>query len=216
MGILAAAFLLLFGVAEINYHLLKVKAELTRKFVHLGTGILTLLFPVMLGNHWLVLLLCASFAAILIISLRFRLLPSINAIDRFSVGSLAYPVSVYGCYLLYDYYQDFQYFYIPVLTLAVCDPVAALTGKRWPWGKYSIGKETKTMMGSGMFLASAVILFVALNLSFHPQTAVFLMIWRAIIVASFACIAEAISGKGTDNLSIPAASAMALVIVNHV
>jgi dolichol kinase len=67
-----------------------------------------------------------------------------------------------------------------------------------------------------MFLVSALILFVTLNLSFHPQTAIFLIIWRGIIVASFACIAEAISGKGTDNLSIPAASAIALAIVNYV
>lgn len=30
----AIAFLLLFGIAELLYHYLKVKVELTRKFVH--------------------------------------------------------------------------------------------------------------------------------------------------------------------------------------
>jgi phytol kinase len=78
-AMLAGAFLALFGLAELLYHYLNVKAELTRKLVHAGTGLLTLLFPVMLNNHWLVLLLCSAFAVILLLSLRFNLLRSINA-----------------------------------------------------------------------------------------------------------------------------------------
>lgn len=217
MGILAAAFLGLFGVAEFLFHVCKVKAELTRKFVHIGTGVLTMLFPVMLGNQWLVLLLCTAFAVLLIASLYYRLLPSINGIDRFSVGSLAYPVSVYGCYLLYDYHrQDFQYFYVPVLTLAICDPVAALTGKRWPKGKYKVGNETKTLMGSVMFTLTAWILFVALSYFFHPQRSLVLVIWQGLIIAMCAAIAEAVSRKGTDNLTIPLGAALALLIVNNI
>src|SRR6478672_6779098 len=42
---LAGAFLLLFAAAEAMFHLLRIRAELTRKTVHFGTGILTLLFP---------------------------------------------------------------------------------------------------------------------------------------------------------------------------
>src|ERR1700741_4724092 len=92
--ILACSFLALFGLAEFIYHTFKVRAELTRKLVHFGTGILTLLFPVMLNNHWLVLFLCGSFALILMVSLKFNLLKSINAIDRKSHGSISYPISV--------------------------------------------------------------------------------------------------------------------------
>jgi dolichol kinase len=214
--ILSASFLALFGLAEILYHFARVKVELTRKLVHLGTGILTLLFPLMLSNHWFVLLLCGSFAVILIVSLRFKLLPSINAIDRVSVGSLAYPVSVYCCYLVFQVEQeDFTYFYIPILTLAICDPIAALTGKRWPMGKYSIGKETKTLMGSGMFLASALIVYISLTAALHPETSVLMLVWRGLIVAGIAAIAEAVSGKGTDNITIPGAVLLALYMTNY-
>src|SRR5690606_10018582 len=131
--ILAGCYLLLFGLGELLYHGFKVKVELTRKFVHLGTGLLALLFPVLLDNHWWVLLLCASFAMILICSLRFHLLKSINEIDRKSVGSLAYPVAVYGCYLSYSH-QDYQYiyYYLPIMILAISDPLAALCGKNGP------------------------------------------------------------------------------------
>ena len=214
--ILAGAFLLLFGVAELLYHFAKVKAELTRKLVHLGTGILTLLFPILLDNQWLVLLLCSSFVILLVASLKYKLLPSINAIDRFSVGSLAYPVSVYCCYLLFDKEgQDFQYFYVPILILAICDPIAALMGKRWPKGKFSVGKETKTLMGSSMFLISALLVYCTLTACLQPHTSILMLVWRGLIVASITCIAEAVSGKGTDNLTIPAAALMALYITNY-
>lgn len=216
-AILSASFLALFGIAELLYHYAHVKVELTRKLVHLGTGALTLLFPVMLSNHWFVLLLCGSFALILIVSLRFKLLPSINAIDRVSVGSLAYPASVYGCYLVFQAeHQHFGFFYIPILTLAICDPIAALAGKRWPLGKYTIGKDTKTLMGSGMFLLSAFIVYFVTVSMLNPQTGIQPLIFRGLIVAIIACTAEAVSGKGTDNLTIPAAVLGGLYFTNYV
>ncbi len=216
-AILSANFLALFGIAELLYHFAHVKVELTRKLVHLGTGALTLLFPVMLSNHWFVLLLCGSFALILIVSLRFKLLPSINAIDRVSVGSLAYPASVYGCYLVFQAeHQHFGFFYIPILTLAICDPIAALAGKRWPLGKYTIGKDTKTLMGSGMFLLSAVAVYAVTVSILNPQTELQSSIFRGLIVATIACLAEAVSGKGTDNLTIPAAVLGGLYLTSYV
>jgi phytol kinase len=216
-AILSASFLALFGIAELLYHFAHVKVELTRKLVHLGTGALTLLFPVMLSNHWFVLLLCGSFALILIVSLRFKLLPSINAIDRVSVGSLAYPASVYGCYLVFQAeHQHFGFFYIPILTLAICDPIAALAGKRWPLGKYTIGKDTKTLMGSGMFLLSAVAVYAVTVSILNPQTELQSSIFRGLIVATIACLAEAVSGKGTDNLTIPAAVLGGLYLTSYV
>lgn len=214
--ILAASFLLLFGIAELLYHWLKVPVEWTRKLVHLGTGLLTLLFPLLLENHWSVLLLCGSFALILIASLRFRLLPSINAIERFSVGSLAYPVAVYGCFLIYQEQEVLTYFYLPILTLAICDPIAALTGKKWPLGRYRIGKEYKTAMGSGMFLLTAFCVYMTGALLAHPHASVGLTIWRGLIVASVAMLAEGLSGKGTDNLTIPAAVVSMLYFTDHV
>lgn len=216
-ALLSASFLALFGIAEVLYHFAHVKVELTRKLVHLGTGALTLLFPVMLSNHWFVLLLCGSFALILIVSLRFKLLPSINAIDRVSVGSLAYPASVYGCYLVFQAeHQHFGFFYIPILTLAICDPIAALAGKRWPLGKYTIGKDTKTLMGSGMFLLSAVAVYAVTVSMLDSQTELQSIIFRGFIVATIACLAEAVSGKGTDNLTIPAAVLGGLYLTSYV
>jgi phytol kinase len=215
--ILAGCFLLLFGIAELLYHKLKVKVEITRKLVHMVTGLLALLFPVMLGNHWLVLLLSILFAIILFISLRYKLLQSINAIDRDSVGSLAYPFAVYASYLVYDYFhQQYVYFYMPVLVLAVCDPVAALSGKRWPIGKYSPAKESKTLMGSTMFFISAFLLILLLQQVLHGNAEVYKKLITALIIALVSTIAEAVTKKGYDNLAIPATVIAGLVFIDQI
>jgi len=151
------------------------------------------------------LLLCSSFAVILIASLQYKLLPSINAIDRKSHGSLLYPISVYSCYLAYTLYeQKLIFFYLPVLTLAICDPLAALFGKRYPYGKYKIGVSNKTVVGSAAFFVSSCLLTIYMAYYFQlygfQASAVVLL---TIIVASLATIAEALSGRGLDNLTIP-------------
>ena len=67
---LATAFLALFAISEFIYRTFKVEAEYTRKFVHMGTGILSLLFPVLLNSHWEVLILCTTFSVILMASFK--------------------------------------------------------------------------------------------------------------------------------------------------
>lgn len=213
--LLATSFLVLFTIAECLYHFFKVSVELTRKLVHLGTGFLTLLFPLLLNNQWLVLLLCGSFALILSLSLRFQFLKSINAIDRKSSGSLIYPVSVYLCYLAFTLHHQYICFYLPILILAICDPIAALTGKKWPKGKYKNGKDNKTLMGSGMFFISALLvcftLFFLLNIpiSFLQLTAI------SFLIAMVSCITEAISKNGYDNLTIPMSVLSLLILLNQ-
>jgi phytol kinase len=213
-AILAGFFLMLFGKAELLYHYMKVKVEITRKIVHVGTGLLTMLFPVMLANQWLVLLLCSSFAVLLVFTLKFGLLKSVNAIERESVGSIAYPVSVYISYLAFEHYgQQYIYFYLPILILAFCDPIAAFTGKKWPMGKYRINNSNKTLMGTAMFFTSA--LAVCFFLAFFSGIKITASIALLGIAISFvSALVEAASGRGYDNLTIPLSVLAVLFLAN--
>ncbi|MGI8583238.1 MAG: hypothetical protein ACR2KX_13630 [Chitinophagaceae bacterium] len=211
-GILVALFLLLFMLSEFLYHKLKVKADLTRKIVHIGTGIITLLFPLMLANHWLVLFLCASFALILILSLKFNFLKSINAIDRISYGSILYPVAVYGCYLAYDYFgKELIFFYLPVLTLAICDPVAAFIGKHFPYGIIQIGNDRKTVVGFLVFFISSVAVTLFLFYFLPPQNFSNVLL-ITFLIAAISSITELFSVKGIDNITIPASVLLVLTL----
>jgi dolichol kinase len=216
---LGSCFLALFGLAELLYHKFSVNAEYTRKLVHIGTGVLTLLFPVFLTNHWYVFLLCTVFATLLLLSLRFNFLKSINAIDRESHGSLCYSAAVYGTFLFYKWMSEpegsfLAYYYVPLLTLACCDPIAALCGKRWPWRTYRVGKGTKTMTGSIAFAVSATVLTLLLLSDLSNLNSSNLLLWSATTGVATA-VAEARSGKGLDNLTIPATAMLVLAFATY-
>ncbi|MCB0429458.1 MAG: phosphatidate cytidylyltransferase [Flavobacteriales bacterium] len=214
VALLASAFLLLFATAELLYRVFKVKAEVTRKMVHIVTGLLTLLFPPFIDGHWWVMALCGSFFLILAVSMRTGWLPSINAVDRVTRGSLLYPVVVYGCYLAYAHHRDMTLYYIPILTLAIADPMAAFVGKTFPRGRYVLLGHAKTLSGSSGFLVAAVLVAVV-SFRITTELTVSAMIIPACVIAVVSTLAEAVSHKGYDNLSIPGVSLAALWLIRY-
>lgn len=203
--LIALAYLVLFASAEWMYHRWQWKAEVTRKYVHIVTGVLTLLFPIMIHDFMAVILLCSAFAIILVLSERWNLLPSINAVERKTRGSILYPVSVTTCYYCFSIRGELIYFYAPILILAFCDPVAALLGKKWPKGAYRTFGKQKTLSGSVGFLLLAsllcyLLLTSMLEMSWQPA------IGLSLVVGLVTAFAEAITHRGYDNLTIPLAN----------
>jgi phytol kinase len=202
--VLAGAFLVLFAMGEILYHIVRIKVEYTRKFVHITTALLALAFPIYLNNHWFVMALSLIFAGILVLSLKFDLLKSINAIERSSVGSLCAPAAIYATFMAYHFSGDqLYYYYIPLSILAISDPLAALFGKRFPWRPYSIRGNSKTLMGSMMFFLSAFLVSFSFMHQFDFADSASMMILQSLCVAGMSMTTEAFSDKGWDNLFIP-------------
>ena len=104
-----------------------------------------------------------------------------------------------------------MFFYIPILILAICDPVAALIGQKWPKGHYKTLGYTKTMSGSLAFFAVAVAICMALMVGVEGisfQIALFV----SASVALFTTVAEAYTHKGFDNLTIPLVAVVVLIL----
>lgn len=211
---LSACFIGLFALAEVLYHVTKVQAEYTRKLVHVGTGILTLLFPIYLQHLWQVIVICMAFLVLLLLSLKFNLLKSINKVDRKTVGSLLYPVIVIIVYAFYQYqrqqpdgFNPYLYYYLPILLMAICDPIAALVGAQYAKGK---NIEGKTLVGSGAFFISALITSVMIYYMFTiTQQGMGLIVIHSTIIAATTMLAERYSNAGWDNFTIP------LVVVGY-
>lgn len=199
---MSTAFLLLFAISEWLYLKKNVQVEITRKISHIGTGILTLLFPVFLTSHWEVLILCSSFLVLLVLSIRFKFLKGINNVERTTYGSVLYPVAVYLVYLAYASTGNLGHFYAPILILAISDPVAALVGKNWPMIPYSIGSEEKTVAGSVAFSISAFFIAGMIWIVGGEVLSV-QSIFTVLAIAILSALTEAVSRKGWDNLSIP-------------
>lgn len=209
--ILSVMFLLLFAVAEFLYRKYSVRAEFTRKLVHIGTGILTLLFPLLLSKIISVFILCSVFGVILYISIKAELLPSINQIDRPSSGSILYPASIFICYVCFKLNNNLLCFYLPVLTLAICDPVAALIGKRWPVGSFIVRYNHKTLSGTFAFFVAALAItaFMFTQMTDLPPE---IILRKTVFLAVVASAAEAVSTRGFDNLTIPLSVLLAMKI----
>jgi dolichol kinase len=82
-------------------------------------------------------------------------------------------------------------------------------------GKYKIGKDNKTLMGSGMFLISAMLIclfsFFLLDITISYSRLVAISFFIALV----SCITEAISRNGYDNLTIPVSVLFMLTGLNQ-
>lgn len=207
-------FLLLFALAELLYHKAKIKAEFTRNLVHTGTGLLTMLFPVYFTHVWQVVIICTAFLMILLASMRYKLLPSINAISRSTAGSILYPIIVSVVFAFYLFMSRRQapvhpylFFYLPVLIMAIADPVAALAGNYF-------NKQTgrKTVAGSVAFFTTA---FSISGLLFYFLSEFDIGKWLLLssLIAFATMVAERFSKGGWDNFTIPSVAVAGLYLM---
>lgn len=211
---LAGVFLILFGSAELFYHRLKLRAEVTRKYVHVSTGLITMSFPSMIDNHWYVMALCGSFLLLLLLSMPLGIFPSINAVQRKTRGSLLFPIVVYGCFWIANVSGHWVFYYIPILILGISDPIAALVGKKWPLQPYSTFGHTKTISGSIAFFLTAFIITLIV-LFYHTELSLSFALFIACSTALGSTLLEAVSHKGYDNLTIPASAVIVLLSFNQ-
>jgi len=203
---------------EIIYHFFKVKSEYTRKAIHIVSGFVTLLYPIIFENHWPVLAINIETIILMSVTKHFNVFKSLNEVDRVTWGSYLYPVSIYLLFVSYLYFDSNIYFYIPVLILVISDPVAALSGLLYKnlSEKHSNIKyvriigTSKTIVGSFFFFFSA--LLISLIILYFEVNA-FKVIYLSIIIAVISSIVEAYSSKGLDNFTIPMSVLLVLIIV---
>jgi dolichol kinase len=209
----AISFLLIFN--ELIYRRLGLKGEITRKFAHFTATLSTVTFPYLFTDHWYVLVLAVAFFIILFISRNGTQLKSIHDINRKSVGSYLLPLSIYLTFLISNLLDNKFLYILPIIILAVCDPMAGILGLNIKKNNHKIeilGIETKkTVLGSGSFLLSSFIISI-FALYFNRMVFDFKTFWLSLAIAVVATTAELISWRGSDNLFIPV-SVIAMIII---
>jgi phytol kinase len=197
VGVLYVA---LFGAFELIGRRSTVDAELTRKGVHIGAGLIALSFPVLFATHLTVLALAVLFAGALYVARRAKLLPSVHAVDRVTVGELLYPVGVYGTLLLSARTDTLPFYTICVLFLALADGLAGLVGTRVRSRSYRVPGGTKSLAGSLTFFGVAFIAVAATLIvdGTAPGRSLLIAAVTSLLVTGL----EAISTHGTDNITV--------------
>lgn len=204
---LSALFLLVVFVAEFLARTGRGSPEVTRKFVHLGGGLVCLLFPFVIQSIWTVAAMACALALTFRLGEQFNLLTCLNRVERKSSGSQYYPFAILG---VFYFAEGSPWLFIPsVLVLALADAGAALVGGRFGRIRYTVDFETKSVEGSLVFflLALACLALPTIYLSELPTLVLLL---SSVLVALLLTGVEAVSRGGRDNIFVPLAACLIL------
>ncbi len=181
--------------------------EASRKFVHVGMGVVCLTFPWLFRDAWPVWVL-AAVAALALAALRYlpllrrHLGGVLHGVDRVSWGELYFPVGVALVFTLAG--GDWLRFVIPVAVLTFADAAGALIGKRFGRRTYETLESRKSVEGSlAVGAVGFLCAFLPLVLAGHPLLPALLI---GALIGQFCLLVEAISWRGMDNVFLPLAA----------
>jgi phytol kinase len=204
--------------------LFDVKPDLTRKVIHVGAG-MWVFGVLLLFNRWEIgIIPFATFIGLNYLFYRYRFIGAMDTQDS-SPGTIYFAISVtllFGLLWRPDGPVDNVAIAVAgIMAMTWGDALAALIGRRFGQHKYQVGNSVRSWEGSAaMFVASTVAIFLVLLLlpgsSLSPLAKPFSLAWAlftAVITATFATLAEAVSPHGTDNLSVPLVAAGVVWII---
>ena len=205
-------------IAEVLRRKMGVSAEITRKFVHIGAG-MWIFGILLLFDRWQIgIIPFATFIVVNFIIYRYRLAASLHD-ERNSPGTIYFAAVITLLFgLLWRPQGAVDLVPIAVaaiMTLTWGDALAALVGRRFGQHTYRIGQSTRSVEGSfTLFIVACIAIWGALQFlpgsplaSTAEPFSVMQVIMATTLGALAATIAEAVSPHGTDNLSVPLATA---------
>lgn len=208
-----ALLLLLLIISEVLHKYFKWPAERSRKFMHVSGGLICLFIPLIFNSHWWVLALTFNAFLLLLVTYVKKMLPSVHKTKRYSLGSVLFPLPVYGCFLMAEMNNNDLYFYLPISLLAISDTAAEIGGNT-RWGRQ--GKQffngQKTLAGSVCFFITAIVVNAAwLYGVYHLPIDKTLKI--GLLISILATITELTTLHGWDNLTVPAVTLLLLSLL---
>ena len=185
-----------------------------RKIIHITVGIAVSITPHIFMTNIQPVLLALIFLIVNLFSYKNNKLKSFHHIGRDSYGTIFFPLS----YLLLciPFWNYSGHITISMMLLAIADPVASIIGENiYSPTSYNLIGDKKTYQGSiGMFSCSTFIVFILSNYFFN-QWGIYFQIITSISVGLAVTIAEALSYKGSDNLTVPLISFLFLELFVH-
>lgn len=191
---------------------LKLGVEFTRKFVHVGVGMVSFLLVWLFQAWQWAIIPPLAFIAINYISYRRQIFAGMETGERGQLGTVYFPISF--TILIPLLWSMPALLVASLMPMTWGDAFAAIIGKRFGARKFTVLGHTRSMEGSLTMLAlSFVATFIALVVFAQPIDASLVLAFAVAVVAT---IVEAFSPFGIDNLTVPLLSALTLVILSGV
>lgn len=225
LGISYAYAVTLLLIGEVLQRIVGIKADMTRKFIHVGAG-MWIFGILVLFNTWQIgIIPFASFIVINFILYRYKVMRALDASNS-SPGTVYFAISVTLLFLVY--WRPLTFDQVPIAVAGIMvmtwgDALAALIGKYYGKNKYQFGQSIKSLEGSAvMFVVSTIVIFLVLKLlpgSLLSQNSLEWEMWQIILAslvgAGVATLVEAVSPHGTDNFSVPLVAAGVVGIIGN-
>lgn len=174
------------------------KNELARKIVHIGAG------PVIPLAWWFNISkeLAIGFACFITINLlinyQFQLISAIENVERKSIGTVNYGLSITLLIILY-WPKNAAAVTAGCLVMAFGDGLAGLIGKKFKSQKWQIFGQTKSIAGTFTMGIVSCLVLISINLIIELP----IMPLKLLVMTCFAVVLEQISYRGLDNLTVP-------------
>lgn len=205
---LLAIFLLLV-TTELLWRTKKLNAEISRKIVHMGTGVMIAFWPLYLP--WtLIQIIAGLLLVVVLVSYKFHIFKSIHSVKRLTKGEILYPIGIGICALLEPAPWVFT---AAILHLAFADGLAAIIGVHY--GKrtrYHLLSHGKSLVGSLTFFIVSFFIFVSASLFISDHTLPQLygwFLWAALMLTFI----ENISWYGLDDITVPVSVIVILTLL---
>lgn len=191
---------------------LHLSVEFTRKFVHVGVGMIAFGLVVLFREWYYAVIPPLIFIVVNYISYRRQVFRGMETGEQNQLGTIYFPISF--SILIPLLWSAPALLAASLMPLTWGDAFAAILGRRFGRTRFVVFNQTRSVEGSlAMFAFSLVSAFLALVVFGRPiGTGIVL----ALAVALVATVVEALSPWGIDNLTVPLASALVLVVLSPV
>jgi uncharacterized protein (TIGR00297 family) len=188
---------------------LNIAPNLTRKFIHITTGLIICLVAAFSSSNLPILIFAFLYIFIDIWALIKGKFKSIHP-DFKSLGTVFYAFSVFLlAFVLWGEYKPL--FIMANLIMVVPDAFAAIVGEKYAKEYFIPLEEKKSLIGAATMFSSTVLIIVSI-LPFYYSYSWLYILFIAITVGIIATVAELLSVRGSDNLSVPFLSAVFLFV----
>lgn len=204
------SFLFIFLIIIFGKAFEKISKEASRKFIH-----------ILLCNWWFIAMaffdnviyasvVPACFIIINTISYKTKLLETMEREINDGFGTIYYAISLLILVIISFGICKTPQFGLPgALIMGYGDGLACVLGEHIKSKKYKIGNTTKSIAGSITMFLIAFIIYIIINYTYSLNIQILKLLLASIIVT----IIEAVSIKGTDNITVPIVASCILLIL---
>lgn len=175
--------------------------EASRKYIHITLSFWWIIVIALFDNIWFAIIPPITFVILNYISIKKDLIKVMERDEekKDGYGTVYYALSLLILIIVTFIINKPELGLVGVFTMGFGDGFAAIIGKKIKSKQYKIGNTTKTIAGSlTMFIITLII--TAIFMAFYGVN---MWLIKAIFIAIIMTIIEAISIKGTDNITVP-------------